>query len=80
MKLTNINQVEDFLAAVNKCKGSVWLESKYGDKYNLKSKFSQYVAMGALLSTYGDQLELFCSDSNDESHFFKFFNEHPEVK
>lgn len=48
MKLRNIEDVEGFLDAVSQCTGDVWLESPYGDKYNLKSKLSQYIAMGAL--------------------------------
>lgn len=80
MKLTNIQQVQDFLSAVDKCEGSVWLESPDGDKFNLKSKFSQYIAMGALLSTRGNELELFCSNSKDERYFYQFFSEHPEVR
>lgn len=79
MKLRNIEDVEGFLGAVEKCKSDVWLESPYGDKYNLKSKLSQYIAMGKLLSTSGDSLELFCADSADEHHFYKFFYTHPGV-
>ena len=79
MKLTKISQVEDFLAAVNAAKGNVWLTSIYGDKYNLKSLLTQYVAIGALLGDKGDELELFCDKKEDEVLFLKFFFEHPEV-
>lgn len=79
MKLTKISQVEDFLAAVNAAKDNVWLTSIYGDKYNLKSLLTQYVAIGALLSDKGDELELFCDKKEDEALFLKFFYEHPEV-
>ena len=79
MKLTKISQVEDFLAIVNACKGDVTLTSQYGDKYNLKSLLTQYVAIGALLGERGDELELFCSSKEDEAKFLKFFNENPEV-
>lgn len=77
MKLRTINQVEDFLATVNSCKGDVWLESQEGDKFNLKSKLSQFIAMGALLSIHGNELELFCSEPSDESKFFRYFADHP---
>ena len=77
MRLHNIKEVQDFLAIVNSCEGNVWLESKDGDKFNLKSELSQYVALGALLETRGDELELFCSSYNDESKFLAFFFEHP---
>lgn len=79
MKLTNISQVHSFLAAVDKCKGNVWLESTAGDKYNLKSALSQYIAIGALLSAHGSELELFCSDPADEQLFFDCFNKNPEI-
>lgn len=79
MKLTKISQVEDFLTIVNTCKGDVTLTSQYGDKYNMKSLLTQYVAIGALLGERGDELELFCSLKEDEAKFLKFFNENPEV-
>ncbi len=79
MKLTKISQVEDFLTIVNTCKGDVTLTSQYGDKYNMKSLLTQYVAIGALLGERGDELELFCSSKEDEAKFLKFFNENPEV-
>lgn len=79
MKLTKISQVEDFLTIVNTCKGDVTLASQYGDKYNMKSLLTQYVAIGALLGERGDELELFCSSKEDEAKFLKFFNENPEI-
>lgn len=79
MKLANIKEVDNFLKTVNECAGSVWLESTDGDKINLKSKLSQYVAISALISCESDNLELFCSLREDEMRFFKFFRENPEV-
>ena len=78
MKLRNVTEIEDFLVAVNKCTGNVWLESPFGDRYNLKSKFSQYVGLAALLGVHGEDLELFC-DRDEMGYFFDFFKEHPEV-
>lgn len=80
MKIKNLSQLNDFVAAVNNCKGSVWLESPEDDRYNLKSTFSQYIALGKLLEERGDYLELFCSCSEDEKLFFEFFSNHPEVQ
>lgn len=79
MKIKNIEEVEGFLEAVNKCKGEVWLESPEGDKFNLKSKFSRYIALGALLSESGDNLELFCSLPKDEQYFYEYFMSFPGV-
>lgn len=50
MKIKNIKDVETFLKVVNECKGEVTLTSIYGDKYNLKSTLTQYVAVAALVS------------------------------
>lgn len=79
MKIKNIKNVETFLAVVNECKGEVTLTSVYGDKYNLKSALTQYVAVAALLGDHGEELELWCTDKDDEKKFFKMFNEHPEM-
>lgn len=79
MKLTNVKLVHKFLTAVTKCEGDVWLESQQGDKFNLKSPLSQYVAVGALLQDRGDELELFCANRDDQKHFYEFFKENPEV-
>lgn len=79
MRITNIKQIDEFLAAADKCVGGVKLKSPYGDVYNLKSKMSQYVAIAELLSDHGDELELFCEEGIDEQNFFKFFHNNPEV-
>lgn len=79
MRLRNIEEISAFLAAVDSCNGDVWLESAYGDKFNLKSKLSQYIAMGALLRDKEEALELFCSNQEDEQKFFQYFKEYPGV-
>lgn len=77
MKITKFNQ-DDFLRAVDKCAGNVFLVSPYGDRYNLKSQLNGYLALSALLGDHGDELELFCDVKSDEQFLFGFFNEHPE--
>ena len=77
MKLSKIEQVNEFLAIVDSCKGEVTLRSVDGDIFNLKSKLSQYIAIAAL---HGDELELFCSDSSDEGKFMHFLMENPGVQ
>lgn len=79
MKIKNIKNVETFLAVVNECKGDVALTSVYGDKYNLKSALTQYVAVAALVGDHGEELELWCTDKDDEKKFLKMFNEHPDM-
>ena len=79
MKLNTEIELTDFLAAVKAAKGEVWLESAQGDRYNLKSTLSRYVAFGALIENHGSELELFCARSEDEPLFYKFFFNHPET-
>jgi hypothetical protein len=79
MKFKKLAEVNDFLKTVERCKGEVWLESKYGDKYVLKSVLSRYIAMTILLVEHSDDLELFCQLQEDEQLFFEYFTEYPEV-
>ena len=79
MKITNVNQIEEFLSAVNQSNGDVFLTSIYGDKYNLKSALSRYIAIAALLGDRGEELELWCASKEDENNFRKFFIDNPEV-
>lgn len=79
MKFTKANEVNDFLKAASECEGEVWIESPQGDRFVLKSMFSCYVAMSALLTEHGEDLELFCQLPEDRAKFFKFFREHPDV-
>lgn len=79
MRLNNIKELQEFLAIVNSCEGSIWLESVDGDKLNLKSQLSQYVALGALLEQKGNELELYCTSREDEAKFIDFFRRNPEA-
>lgn len=79
MVIKTISQLEDFKKAVRDAKGDVYLRSLNGDSFNLKSSFSQYIALGQLLSEQGDNLELFCETRQDEQLFMKFFSNHPET-
>lgn len=78
MKINKYN-LGDFLNTINNTKGNVFLRSQEGDIYNLKSTLCQYVAIAALLSQHGDELELFCEHKEDEPLFFEFFRTHKEV-
>ena len=75
MKLTNIKEVNDFLAVVDSCEGSVTLTSPYGDRFNLKSKLTQYIAIAELLGDNAEELELWCSSKADEYKFLRFLSE-----
>ena len=74
MKIKSIEDIERFKEVIKKCEGQVWLESIYGDKYNLKSELSQYIAMAALLKDKNEDLELFASNQNDEVLLINFIS------
>lgn len=79
MKIKDNATLHSFLTAVDQCEGEVYLISPFGDRYNLKSELSKYIAIGALLSKDGDYLELFCENKEDEGNLMKFFIENPQV-
>lgn len=79
MRLQNIDQLDAFLSKIKDCTGDVWLESKDGDRINLKSRLSQFIAIGALLTVECDNLELYCSNTEDEMRFLEFFGKYPEA-
>lgn len=80
MRIKNIENVEKFLEVVNSCTGNVSLTSVYGDKYNLKSTLTQYVAIAALLGEHGEELELWCSNKDDEARFLQMLADNPEMR
>lgn len=67
MKIYNINNPEKFLDMVKKCKGSVELVSKEGDRLNLKSELTKYLAISKLFtdSAFINEMELIASDPED---------------
>lgn len=75
--LKNINDLEAFRAAVEKCKGDVILRKNDGsEEFNMKSSLSAFIAWGRLVDKCGDQYEIFCMNPNDESNLLKYFYEH----
>ncbi|MBR3601932.1 MAG: polya polymerase [Lachnospiraceae bacterium] len=45
MKVKNITNLEKFFGVIDQCEEKVELVTENGDKFNLKSKLSQYVAL-----------------------------------
>ena len=76
MQIKTLADVEEFKKAINECKGDVWLESIYGDKYNLKSALTQYVAIADLMRDNKGELELFAQLQEDEAKLVDFFAKH----
>lgn len=75
MRLTNAVDVEKFIKVVDECKSNVYLKSLEGDVFNLKSSMSQYVAIGRLVGEYGDSLELFADDKEDQNRLLNFLHD-----
>ena len=75
MKLSNIKDVQTFIAAVNACENDVYLKSVEGDVFNLKSSLSQYIAIGRLIEESGDSLELFAQTREDEARLLSMISD-----
>lgn len=73
MKIMNISNVDDFFKVVDSCEGKVELISKEGDRLNLKSTLTQYVALAKVFSNgYIRELELVVHEANDVKKFMEF--------
>lgn len=73
MKISNIANVDAFFKVIDGCKGKVELVSKEGDRINLKSKLSQYVAMAKIFSDgYIRELELVAEDKDDVQRLIQY--------
>ena len=76
MLLKNLKDINMFINSLDKCEGTVILRSVDGsEEFNLKSKLSQYIAIGRLCEEHGDEYEVFCSNKADESYMIGFFTE-----
>lgn len=73
MKLSHVNNVEAFFETVEKCAGKVELVTGEGDRLNLKSKLTQYVALSKV---FGDaeipEMELVVYDAADAKLFLDY--------
>lgn len=77
MKLFNIDDVEHFLDTIKKCKGSVELVSSQGDRLNLKSELTKYLAISKLFNdnTFINEMELIASDPEDVQMLMKYMTD-----
>lgn len=72
--LKNVRDLDALKAAIKQCKSDVILRSVDGtEEFNMKSKISEYVALGKLCSDMGDQYEIYCMDRADEAILLKYF-------
>ncbi|MCR5108185.1 MAG: polya polymerase [Lachnospiraceae bacterium] len=66
MKVQNIKDVNRFFEVVNECKGRIELVTDEGDRLNLKSKLTQYVALANVFSDGTiKEIELVAYNSDD---------------
>ena len=80
MKLHDID-VAEFIRTVEKCKGNVYLKTKEGDCFNLKSRLSAIVGLTALIKGgIIAEATLQCELPEDETRLFRFnlFREVPK--
>lgn len=77
MKMYRIEDPEKFLELVNQCKGNVELVSEQGDRLNLKSELTKYIAISKLFSdnTFINQMELVASDPDDVKFLLQYMME-----
>lgn len=73
MKVENIKDIDRFFSVINSYKGRVELVTGEGDRLNLKSKLTQYVALANIFSN-GEipQLELIASEKEDVDKLLNF--------
>ncbi len=66
MKIKNITEPKKFFDVLSKCKGRVELVTSEGDRLNLKSKLSQYIALTQMFKDATiDEVEIIVSEPED---------------
>lgn len=69
----NIDDPEKFFEVVNKCKGTVELVTTEGDRLNLKSQLTKYVALTKLFAdNMIPEMELVAHDPEDVSRLLEY--------
>ncbi len=80
LKLHNLN-FDEFIKALDLCKGDVFLETEEGDVLNLKSKLCQIMGIANILNNATvSEATIRCTNSEDETLLFRFnlYGEIPE--
>lgn len=73
MKVMNITNVNGLFKVIDSCSGKVELVTGEGDRLNLKSKLSQYVALANVFSDGKiDELELIAYEPEDINKLISF--------
>lgn len=73
MKIQNVKDIDKFFNVVDSCEGRVELVTNEGDRLNLKSKLSQYVALAKAFSD-GEipEMELVVYERSDIDKFLNY--------
>ena len=72
MTLTNVANVDKLLKAIEECEGKVELVTELGDRFNLKSKLSQYVSFVKILTNQTiPAIEIITSNHSDAERLMK---------
>ena len=72
MTLTNVANVDKLLKTIEGCEGKVELVTEQGDRYNLKSKLSQYVSFVKILANSTiPSIEIITSNHDDVEKLMK---------
>lgn len=72
IQLHNVD-FDDFIKAVDECKGDVYLETNDGDVLNLKSKLCQMLGLSTILkNTEVTEATIRCTNPEDETMLFRF--------
>mgnify|MGYP007033842272 CR=1 FL=1 len=73
MKVFNITDIDAFFKVIDACQGRVELVTGEGDRLNLKSKLSQYVALAKVFSDgVIEELELVAHEPKDVERLVSF--------
>lgn len=73
MKIKNITNPQRFFEVVGECNGRVELVTSDGDRLNLKSKLSQYVALADMFKDARiDEIDLVVSEPEDINKLLDF--------
>lgn len=73
MKIQNIKDVEEFFKVIETCAGTIELVTGEGDRLNLKSKLSQFVALAHVFSSNDiPELEIVAYEKEDVEKIIDF--------
>ena len=74
MKVMNIDDPEKFFEVINQCKGTVELVTTEGDRLNLKSQLTKYVALTKLFADNAmiPEMELVAHEPEDVNRLLDY--------